>query len=76
MKSSSGTAKQIMMHWKQVFQQRTKIPAVSSSVKVSEEQKASLEEELKQAQTDRSSAKTALSEATAFQEKEATEFAA
>ena len=48
----------------------TTIPAVSSSVKVSEEQKASLEEELKQAQINHSSAKAVMSEATSPREEE------
>ena len=54
----------------------TKTLAVSSSIKASGEQKASLEEELMQAQSDRSSAKTAVSEAASPREKQAADFAA
>ena len=44
----------------------TKVPAIEINIKSSEEQKAQLERELKQAQEEHSSAKTAMSEATAL----------
>jgi len=53
-----------------------KIPAVSSEIKESTEQKAQLSDDLDSGMTDRTAAKTAMSEATALREKEAAAFAA
>merc|ERR1719323_466313 len=53
-----------------------KSPEVSSDIDTAENQKISMQEQLKTAQTDRSAAKTAQEEATAIREKEAAAFAA
>merc|ERR1719323_703266 len=52
-----------------------KAPEVSSDIDTAENQKISMQEALKTAQTDRSAAKTAQEEATAIREKEAAAFA-
>merc|ERR1719323_1365715 len=53
-----------------------KAPEVSSDIDTAENQKISMQEQLKTAQTDRSAAKTAQEEATVIREKEAAAFAA
>jgi len=53
-----------------------KSPAVSSDISTAESQKVGMQEDLKQAQMDRSAAKSAQAEATAIREKEAASFAA
>merc|ERR1719323_932153 len=53
-----------------------KSPEVSSDIDTAENQKISMQEQLKTAQSDRSAAKTAQEEATAIREKEAAAFAA
>uniref|UniRef100_A0A7S4QK26 Uncharacterized protein n=1 Tax=Alexandrium monilatum TaxID=311494 RepID=A0A7S4QK26_9DINO len=54
---------------------QAKVPSVGSEIKEAESQKIQLEEDLKQHQSDRSAAKTAMEEATAIREKEAAAFA-
>merc|ERR1719469_1763168 len=53
----------------------TKIPAVTSSIEVSEAKLAQAKQDLKQAQSDRSAAKGAMAEATALREREASDYA-
>jgi chromosome segregation ATPase len=53
----------------------TKIPELESSIKEGEAKKKQLDEEVAQHQSDRSAAKTAMSEATAIREKEAKAYA-
>eukprot|EP00420_Gonyaulax_spinifera_P037036 CAMPEP_0197884024 /NCGR_PEP_ID=MMETSP1439-20131203/10622_1 /TAXON_ID=66791 /ORGANISM="Gonyaulax spinifera, Strain CCMP409" /LENGTH=728 /DNA_ID=CAMNT_0043503755 /DNA_START=64 /DNA_END=2250 /DNA_ORIENTATION=- len=53
-----------------------KVPSVSSDIETAESQKSGMEEEFKQAQVDRSAAKSAQAEATAIREKEAAAFSA
>merc|ERR1719464_2307383 len=52
-----------------------KIPQLGSDIKASEEKKVQTQQELQQAQTDRTAAKGAMSEASAIRDKEATAFA-
>jgi chromosome segregation ATPase len=60
---------------KSIGDTNTKIPELQTTIEESISQKAQLEEDLKKHQTDRSSAKAAMAEATALREKEAGEFA-
>merc|ERR1719446_1534698 len=53
----------------------TKIPQLGSDIKAAEATNAQLKEDLKQHQVDRSAAKSAVAEATALRQKEATEYA-
>jgi len=53
-----------------------KVSNLGSEIKASEEKKVQLDEDLKQAQVDRSAAKDAMAEATGIREKEAAAFAA
>jgi len=60
---------------KSIGDTNTKIPELQTTIEESISQKAQLQEDLKKHQTDRSSAKAAMAEATALREKEAAEFA-
>jgi len=60
---------------KSIGDTNTKIPELQTTIEESISQKAQLGEDLKKHQTDRSSAKAAMAEATALREKEAAEFA-
>jgi len=53
----------------------TKLPRVAADIEAGEAKVATMKEELKQAQTDRSAAKVAIAEATSLREKEAAAFA-
>jgi chromosome segregation ATPase len=53
----------------------TKVPQVTSDIEAAENQVVQLKADLKQHQTDRAAAKTAMAEATAIREKEAAEYA-
>jgi len=61
---------------KSIADSDTKIPQLGSDIKVAEENKAQLELDLKQHQTDRDSAKEAMAQATEMREKEAAAYAA
>jgi len=61
---------------KSISDAETKIPAVTSDIEEAEEQVKQLKLDLKNHQTDRAAAKSAMAEATTLREKEAGEFAA
>lgn len=69
-KSSGGTLQE------SIAAAEKKSPVVSSDISTAESQKAGMQEDLKQAQVDRSAAKSAQAEATTIREKEAAAFSA
>jgi chromosome segregation ATPase len=60
---------------KSIADANTKMPALGTDIKKSQEEKVEAKETLKQAQTDRAAAKTAMAEATAMREKDAAAYA-